>query len=408
MKRLTAAAALAIAAGLLTSSYLYSAKAAGSDMADGMSLYSQKNYRAATLKFESAMKTNAANANVVYYCALANQMSNNRARARQLYEYIGSSFPGSKYAAMASSALSALGGVGSGGSSSNAGSGTVSGGSSPVASGHSYSGPSQFSVPFTRGRYNNNQGGIYLEVLVNNHAVTFHLDTGAGSTVMGANQLEELGLSRPPAGEKGFSSGVGERDKIPTWGQKLDLKVGNIYMRDFQVSVHDHYEGEPLLGRDFLADWDVSVDEANRQVTFNRKGTQVVRPSVRGILDVPFVPEGRHMVVDGIVNGRPYKFYFDTGADSVCFSMNDMKKLGLEDNLSGAKQGYSTGVGGQTKTWMFPINSLKVGPLSKENFEVSVVENSAMSHPLLGQSFFGSYSFNIDEVKKVIHFKPNN
>jgi predicted aspartyl protease len=414
MKRSIQALLLAIPCSWI-SIWLPVGLAAGNDFADGLNLYNQKNYRGAALKFESAMRTRPSDS-AVYYCALANQMGNNRARARQLYEYLNSSFPGSKFSPMATSALRSLGDVGasaSTGVSSSSGSSSYSGSSSRSSS--AYSGPTQFSVPFKRGRFNNGQGGVYLDVLVNNRPMTFHLDTGAHGTVMGDNQLQELGLSRPPAGEKHFSTGVGEREKIPTWSQKLDLKLGNIYMRDFEVSVADHYEGEPLLGRDFLRDWDVAIDENNRQATFTRRGATGAVASAsrssrsgRGIIDVPFTLEGRHMIVDGFVNSRPYKFYFDTGADNVCFSMKDLKKLGLEDALSSAEQGYSIGVGGRTPSYSFPINSLKVGPIVKENFKVTAVENSQMDHPLLGQTFFGSYNVLIDEANKVIHFKPND
>lgn len=405
MKRLTA---LALASAAFSFSVLFSAPGFAADYAEGLELYKAKNYKGASLKFEAAMRTNPRD-EIVYYCALSNQLANNRARARQLYEYLNSSFPGSRYQSMATSALRSLGDVASppsasGLSNPSSGSG---GRSSQPSSSSQYSGPGRFTVPFKRG-HGGSGGGVYIEVQVNNRPMTFHLDTGAHSTFMGANQLEELGLGRPAAGKKYKSGGVGDRQNMEAWDQKLDLKLGPIYVRDFNVTVQDFYEGEPLLGRDFLADWETTVDEGNRAVTFVRKGaggTTTPRRQAAGTLDVPFQLEGRHMIVDGSVNGKPYKFYFDTGADGTCFSMKDLKALGLEDSLSGARQGLSQGVGGTTNTFFFTVNTVKVGPITKENYQVSAVESSQMGHPLLGQSFFGEYNYNIDEVNKVIHFK---
>lgn len=371
-----------------------------------LSLYNAKNYRAAAEKFENTMKSKPGDPLIIYYCALSSQMANNRSRARQLYEYLSSSFPGTRYASMASSALASMGGNSSGVATVEP-SGPIHGGTGYGVSASRYTGPTRFSLPFQRGTRNDGQGGVYIEVLVNNRPMTFHLDTGAGSTMIGANQLEQLGLGRPVQGQTFQSRGVGERQNMKAWQQRLDLKVGNIYTRDFPVMVQDYYEGEPLLGRDFLSDWDVNINESTRQVTFIRKGSETAHAQARGTMDVPFVLEGRHMVVDGFVNGKPYKFYFDTGADGVCFSMNDLHKLDMEDVTATARQGYSEGVGGKTLTYIFPINSLKVGPISRENFQVQAVENSQMNHPLLGQSFFGEYNYQIDEVHKVIHFRPN-
>ena len=68
----------------------------------------------------------------------------------------------------------------------------------------------------------------------------------------------------------------------------------------------------------------------------------------------------------------------------------------------------SSGIAGDTKTWSFPVDSVKLGKIEKENFTVSVVEGAKMDHPLLGQSFYGEYRTKVDPGAHVIHFCPAN
>lgn len=400
---------LGLAAALLFS--FGGALAASPDYAEGQKLFAQKNYRAAAAKFESAMKATPRDANTIYYCALASQMSSNRARARQLYEYLTSGFPGTQIATMASTALGQLGGAApaSGSTGGSASSGSSSAPSQPVAGAgrtqsYTIQCTDEFKVPFQKGR---NGSGVYVDGTVNNQSMRFHLDTGAFSTAIGQNQMEALGLGRGAAGKKFELSGIGDRSKVEGWGQTVTLRIGQAYIRDFPITVQDHMEGDPLLGQDFLRHFDTEIDPEKMEVTFRTKGSgrkTAVQP--RGTIDVPFKNgPGGHIIVTAEVNGRPYEMFFDTGADSVCFGMADMKKLGLEVP-SGAREGLSKGIAGDTRTWSFPVQKFKVGTIVKEDFEISVAESAKMGHPLLGQSFFGEYRHKVDAEAHVIHLYP--
>lgn len=383
--------------------------AASADYTDGQKLFAQKNYKAAAAKFEAAMKATPRDANTIYYCALANQMCSNRARARQLYEYIVSGFGGSQVANMASSALSQLGGApptaGAGGSSGGASSEPSPGRGGRIATGYiTVQSTDEFRVPFQRGR---GGAGVYLDGQINGQSIRFHLDTGASSTAIGANHMEALGYGRAAQGQKFEIHGVGDREKVQGWRQTVTLKIGQAYIRDFPVAVQDHMEGDPLLGQDFLSLFETDIDPEKMECVFRKKGSRnnnANRPQPRGTIDVPYNNGGGgHIIVTAEVNGRPYEMYFDTGADSVCFTMNDLKKLGLEIP-AGAREGISRGVSGESRTWSFTVPKFKLGKIQKEDFEVSVVESSKMDKPLLGQSFFGEYKHKVDPANKVIHF----
>jgi len=234
---------------------------------DALKQFNAKNYRAATPLFEAALKAGESNPTSLYYCALSNQLSGNRARAKQLFEYVSSNFPGSQVAAMASTALKQWQGTAS--SSSSSTSASIS------------------DTPSSTGR---GSGGVAIS---------------------------------PAASE----------------------------------------------------------------------------------LQVPFTAgPGGHMLVNAEINGKPYAMYFDTGAEGISFTQNDLKKLRIEVPEN-ARESLVHGVGGSTRSWDFNIDKLKVGPIVKEDLAAHVVEKSSMDYPLLGQSFFGDYEYTIDNEHHVINFK---
>lgn len=387
--------------------------AANADYNEGQKLYSARNYRAAAAKFETAMRAAPRDPNVIYYCALANQMSSNRTRARQLYEYIISGFPGSQVAGMASTALQQLGGAAPmSGSTAYGGSTSASSGGSErhgqsSGSMNGIQSTDSFSIPFQRGR---NGSGVYVDGSINGQGIKFHLDTGAASTVVGANQMEAMGLGRAAAGQKFEITGVGDRTKVEGWNQAVTLRIGQAQCRDFPISVQDHMEGDPLLGQDFLHNFDCEIDPEKMEVVFHKKGSRrggvAVQP--RGTIDIPFRNgPGGHIIVVAQINGKNCEMYFDTGADSVCLGMKHLKALGLSIPEN-ARQGLSHGVAGDTITWSFPIDKMKLGKLEKEDFTISVAESTKMDYPLLGQSFFGDYKHKVDPEAHVVHFYPNN
>ncbi len=372
--------------------------ASASDYSDGVKLFQQKNYRNAAVKFEAAMHGGSLNATTAYYCALSQQLSNNHARARQLYQYVSTNFPNSSEAGLAAKALAGLGGTSGGGA--DAGGSTSYPTTQTMQSGppaYLSSLPDEIRVPSIAKRPN----ATYLEVSINGRSLLFQLDTGAYSTVVGANHLDELGLTRPNNGNTIEIHGVGNRQNIKGWFQKVDLKVGPIYRRDFPITVEDHMDGDPLLGQDFLKDFDTIVDA--RTITFRKKTASVNRfATARGTIEIPFdiARDGHHLVVHAFVNKKPYDMIFDTGASDVVFGFGDFKRLNipLPDR---AADFLSHGVAGTTNTWKETVD-LQLGSIKKEDFPVSLVESEKMGMPLLGQSFFGSYKFMVDQAKHVI------
>jgi clan AA aspartic protease (TIGR02281 family) len=261
--------------------------------------------------------------------------------------------------------------------------------------------PSEVRIPFSR-----KGKGVYVDVAVNGQIINMHLDTGAPSVHFGENHLVAAGISRPPKekAEDGLS-GVGDRKTVKEWNAVADIKLGPIYRRNFPITVQDDMVGEPLLGQTFLKPFYVTVDDDSRMVVLRKKNsTSISSVTGRNMMSVPFRWLGGHMIVNAEICGKPYEMIFDTGADGIAFTMNDLKKLKIDIPDDYAVRRH-TGTGGETLGMHFPINKIKLGPIVKEDIEVSVLQNSNMDRPLLGQSFFSEYQYTIDNDHNLIYFK---
>lgn len=411
-----------VALGIICSSLLYlggsletSAALTNAAYDRGVSLYNQKNYRAAAQEFEKAIKESPDNPNAVYYCALCAQLSNNRARARQLFEYLLQRFPQSRVAPMAQSALNQLSSLSQ--TSSSASSASSSSSSSSTSSYGAPAGgasdPDLASVPdLVRVPFEKQRNDIVVNVQVNGRSVPFIFDTGAASVVVGRNHLTEWGLSSAEAKQTMTMGGVGE-GKAKGWIQRLDIKLGQIYRKNFPVTVMDNMPTEPLLGQTFLHSFNTSIDDASGMILLAKKGgsasKDVVHRSYNGI-EIPFRRgSGGHMMVNAFVNGKPLVMMFDTGAQQTCIRMADWTAMGFEIPSS-AHEGTSKGILGETKAYYFNVDSIVLKGASRaveqDNTPVHVTEGSPAS--LLGMSFFGNYTYKIDSARNVIIFEGAN
>lgn len=379
---------------------------------EGVKLYSGKNYRAAAVQFEQALKTSPNNPDVIYYCALCHQLSNNRVRAKQLFEFLVSRFPTSRVAPSAQTALRQLSTLSQpvgreperafnpfqrrrSGGQMQVGSATR-----PSLDADLAQVPDEVRIPFEK-----HGDDIIIQVSVNNRTVPFILDTGAATVVMGQNHLQAWGIVKGEAQNKFAVGGVGD-GAATGWMQNLDLKVGPIYRRDFPCMIQDNLPTDPLLGQTFLRSFNVSIDDAAKTVTLAKKsGSAAARVAHRTYFahEIPFTRNaGGHMLVDVLVNGRKTKMIFDTGAEGTCFTTADCRELGIQIP-SDARQSISNGVLGSSKTYNFPIDRMQVGKIVNENFMISAIESNK-SIKLLGMSFYGRMKYAIDTNKNVIVF----
>jgi clan AA aspartic protease (TIGR02281 family) len=190
---------------------------------------------------------------------------------------------------------------------------------------------------------------------------------------------------------------------------KVDLKVGTIERKNFAVTVQDELPVDPLLGQTFFNAFVYTIDNGSNSIHFQKKHKTALAAggsNYGGSSDryaVPFTREGNEIIVQVDVNGRATPMYFDTGASGITFSRQqaDQLKLRIPEDAIASRH---TGVGGDTIGQAFPVGRMKMGPIDKSNIQVSVIDQSNMRYPLLGQTFFGDWQFTIDDQQHVIRF----
>lgn len=91
-----------------------------------------------------------------------------------------------------------------------------------------------------------------------------------------------------------------------------------------------------------------------------------------------------HFMTTGIVNGYPVRFVVDTGASTIAIGASEARRLGLK--LAGAERSFAQTANGVTPTLRVRLDSVRIGDITLEGVEASVVE-SELPVALLGMSF---------------------
>lgn len=94
---------------------------------------------------------------------------------------------------------------------------------------------------------------------------------------------------------------------------------------------------------------------------------------------------GGHFSTVGSINGRPIKFLVDTGATMVSFSTATAQQFGIDLNRAG--QGAVSTAGGVVRSYTVTLDNVKVGNISMNYVEASIVDGLPGDFALLGNSF---------------------
>lgn len=101
---------------------------------------------------------------------------------------------------------------------------------------------------------------------------------------------------------------------------------------------------------------------------------------------------GGHFSTMGSINGRPIKFMVDTGATMVSFSTNTAQQFGID--LRKANQGAVSTAGGVVRAYSVTLDNVKVGSISMNYVEASIVDGLPDGFALLGNSFLSRLQMN--------------
>jgi clan AA aspartic protease (TIGR02281 family) len=117
---------------------------------------------------------------------------------------------------------------------------------------------------------------------------------------------------------------------------------------------------------------------------------------------VPFTrTTGGHIWVNVWVNKRPMQVMFDTGASTCLFGLNQLQAAGISPQLTDQKLAIG-GVGSHAETARAAIMDIQLGDIDR-HMPVMVCDH-ASAPPLLGETFFNGYRYDIDNQGGFIHF----
>lgn len=227
-------------------------------------------------------------------------------------------------------------------------------------------------------------GRITLPVEVNGTTATFVLDTGATRSLVTAEAAQRLGLARDQwVGTT--MSGVGGIERRPN-ADPRSLSLGGVPLarrtltRDRSLTVGDlpGLQGtgiDGLLGRDFLAVFDLDLDFPDRRLTLYRVNDCTGRfvPWSGHEVAIPFaVPAVDSVILSVAVDGHPLRALLDTGASASLITASGMFKLGLDQTrLSADLTNQATGMGPRTVT------------VHRHRFKTLTIDNQTTGNPEL-------------------------
>lgn len=203
-------------------------------------------------------------------------------------------------------------------------------------------------------------GHLLVTVTVNEAPATFILDTGAERTLMGEDVVRQLGLERDSWVATAMR-GIGGVQQRPN-ALPRSLSLGGTPLRrrtltgDTSVTVGPlpvtQLAGRPiagLLGRDFLAPFDLDMDVPARQITLYEVSscTAGFLPWTTPYATIPAsAPMGAALVVQVLLDGRPLRTLIDSGASASLVTSPGMFRMGLAPELLARDPGgYGSGIG---------------------------------------------------------------
>jgi clan AA aspartic protease (TIGR02281 family) len=386
------------------------AKSATPSAADtAMTQFKAKQYPQAAESFRKAIAANRKDSNLYYYYALCLHYSGNVNGAKAIYNQIMQYFPNSEAATHARTAIGGMapGGVAPAPTASETPSASAPIGSKPASvSTDNKEGLSLSDMPDeARIYFRNEDGGMVIGAKFNNRPLDAIFDTGAESILVGKNHLKALGIPLPAGVPSGMVQGVGG---VPqrSWRMPCTVTIGQMERRNIEVTVQEEL-ATPLIGQTFFQGMTYTIDNGAKSINFvkktSRSGSIYNDPS-KSTDSVPFVREGKEILVQVRINGKTIPMYFDTGASGIHLTTAHAKSIGLVVPDDAPLQ-KATGIAGTSMCNVVTVKSISLGPIEKQNIEVAVDIDSDFSHPLLGQAFFGDCHYSIDEAHHVIHLR---
>ena len=226
----------------------------------------------------------------------------------------------------------------------------------------------------------------------------FLLDTGASTTIISTEIIQDLGLKGEPIPQELLTYAVAG-DECPEMKANLhrlpvlkidNVKVEKLFGLEFTTTIMP--EGlSGVLGMDILSNFDVEINPKTQEL---RLLPPTVMPAENIKDAIPLKSELGVMLTEVEINGNgPFIFMLDTGAESIFISQKLARKL----NITAAER-QEIRVQGFCGIEMAELASL--AKVKMGNYELTNLETVILSSPvlkllevdgILGQNFFNKY-----------------
>ncbi|MBY0358747.1 MAG: hypothetical protein K2W82_12155 [Candidatus Obscuribacterales bacterium] len=362
---------------------------------EGIKLFQKKDYKKAIGYFEQAIGETPWETKPYYYSALSYHYLGDYKKAAVKYAAIIERFPGTPASQNATQALKALN-PGYFRQNPTAG-GSAGAAPASASSASENTGNSTIEGSQTRVYFNKSGRDMIVDARVNGRGIKVVFDPAAEHTSFSRGQLQALAVP-VQAGSK---------------EQRIDLQLGQLTRKNFEVKVDEATGGQPRLGQSFIGAFAYQVDNGGNWIDLQRKSGSSA--GSLGKNDVPFVRSGKDILVAVEINGRSLTAAFDPNADGIIIPQKLAKSVGLAaDEAEEVKplpsEGPQRGEAGwvsqderQSGPKQLVVRRLKFGPVEKSNVTVQLVD-SASRYAKIGADFVSTWRYDVDYSVNVIHF----
>jgi predicted aspartyl protease len=356
-----------------------SQSAAEDKFARGLSLFNKQAYAEALQIFNEMSGSGDREAQRLYYAALCYLHTARSREAEELLTRICRDFPASEAAGLADRYLKA----------SKAAVARVP--AAPPA--ETSLQPVEISIPFTKTA----RGQLTVRAELHGCSMNMIFDTGAEECLFGRNQIEAANLKTAEHSKPATLNSVAGPMRVFRIFADISL---NGFKKSLPICVLDQDMEAGILGQPFLSGYSCVIDNQAGLLRLRATGNAGSSASLDSFA-VPFTLDGDKIIVRARLKGRSLDMCFDTGSFGVCLTRSQCEHLGVKVPDSAAE--HTRGPDGQQVESWHINEDISLGPINKKAFPIRVVD-SQISYPLLGQSFFGDRTFNIDRDRKEIRF----
>jgi aspartyl protease family protein len=128
------------------------------------------------------------------------------------------------------------------------------------------------------------------------------------------------------------------------------------------------------------------VDGEHRTLAVGEGAAVANTSPARGGDSVTLVADARgHFITTGVVNGVSLRFLVDTGATSIVLSSAEARRVGV-NYLRGTRV-FTQTANGVVPVYSVKLDSLRIGDITVNNLDASVIEGDKLPIALLGMSF---------------------